>query len=94
MRICKISPSSCKRLGRPCCKGCLDKLCPSRCRNDPARCGCVKEGPPPGGRPRKADPLKAAYLYNLGLSQTEIARKLSCSRSSVAMALREVIEQC
>ena len=93
MRRCKIAPPSCTQSGTPCCADCGNKACPARCQNSPALCGCWEKAPPPRkrqGAPRKADPLKAAWLYSQGMTQAEIARWLGCHRHTVAQALREV----
>ena len=95
MRRCKIAPTGCTRPGKPCCADCGDKTCAVRCWNSPKRCNCWTEGPPPGTRgprksaPRKADPLKAAWLYSQGFPKAEIARRLGCCRNTVTTMLRE-----
>lgn len=92
MKKCRIAPPSCTQRGAPCCAGCGNRACEARCLNSPKLCGCWEESPPPGARrgpPPKADPLKVAYLYSLGMTQTEIARWLGVCRNTVAKALRE-----
>lgn len=91
MRRCKIAPPSCKQPGQPCCKSCSDKLCESRCLNDPKWCGCWDEGPPPQRRERRTrlDRAEIFRLYNQGLLQREIAAQLGCSISGVGRVLSE-----
>lgn len=96
MKRCKIAPPRCKQPGQPCCADCNDKTCRARCRNNPTRCGCWEEGPPPRprgtrrGPPRKVDTLKIAWLHGQGLTQKEIARRLGCHPHTVSNVLREM----
>lgn len=93
MRRCTIPPTNCGKPDNPCCADCGDKTCVLRCQNDPKRCGCWKEGPPPRklkNRGRKVDSLRVAYLYAQGVSQKEIAWQLGYSRSTVCNILNEL----
>ena len=90
MRRCKIAPSSCKQPDKLCCKGCPDKLCKSRCLNDPKWGGCWDEAPPPRKRePRDRLDREAIFrLHSQGLLQREIAAWLGCSKSGVSAVLQ------
>lgn len=91
MRRCNISPPSCRhRFTAPCCKDCQETGCPNRCLNDPGICGCWRDGPPCQKRERKVNSLQAVWLHEQGLTQSEIAKQLGCSRNTVGTILREM----
>ncbi len=91
MRRCNIPPSTCRHPHTtPCCKDCGDKTCKVRCQNDPELCCCWTDRPPRQKRERKFDGTQMLRLHAQGLSQTQIAQFLGCSRNTVGSALREM----